>query len=85
MFESYNGVMLDMIKSSQGFSQQSIKTVWLQVALPSLAKKAMEGASDECLALFDSFSDPKKQLQEVDRSHGVTSLGRPKICMKKYV
>ena len=79
VYESYNGNILEMIKSSQGVSHQIIKTVWLQMALPSFARKVMEGASKECLGLFGSFSDKKKKLQTVDRCHGVTALDRPKI------
>lgn len=81
VFESYNGIILDMIKSSQGVSQQIMKTVWLQVAFPSFAKKALGGASDEYVSLLESFSREKKKVKEVSRAHGVTSLGRPKICM----
>lgn len=81
VFESYNGIILDMIKSSQGVSLQIMKTVWLQVAFPSFSQKTMVSASDDYLALLESFSVEKKMVQEVSRSHGVTSLGRPKICM----
>ena len=81
VFESYNGVLLDMIKSSQGVALQIMKTVWLQVAFPSFAKKAMGGA--EYSALLESFSDKKKRVTQVSRSHGVTCLGRPNICMIK--
>ena len=81
MFESYNGIILDMIKSSQGVSLQIMKIVWLQVAFPSFSQKTMVAASDDYLALLESFSVEKKMVQEVSRSHGVTCLGRPKICM----
>lgn len=78
VFECYNEIIFNMIKSSQSVSQQIIKTVWLQIVLPSFAKDTMLAASHECLTLL-----PFK-WEKMNAVHcSLTSLDRPKIRMIK--
>ena len=78
VFESFNGILLEMIKGTQGVPLQICKTFALSRAMPMFCSKAI--ASRDCSIeykdILRSFVTTKSSVQHSIALDGVTFLGR---------